>query len=532
MLLLCVLGSLFAGDHAGTGPWDMPALRKPPTVEWLKRDQPEKQLLLVNEPYRGRTAKNFAYYGLPADAGSGNRKPAVLVLHGAGGYAVRSKVETWTKRGYAVLVLDYAACGENGNRLPEAISGPLMDTENFFLVASPKTLKDVWFYHAVAAAIRGISFLRTQPEVDPERIGIEGSSMGGIITCLVASLDADRVRFAIPIQGCGFLDRTVWGGEMAKMTPANRKLWMDTFDPSVYMPRCTVPILALNGTSDMFFYLRPWTETFRLCKGPVTVLMHGHWYHNCIVDQIPEIPVYADSLCKGGPPLSRIERTWREGDAISAKVGGTAAINASYSNLPVAQESDVDFGRFIGSAQIDPVSRTLTRQLPPHATVWYASVQDERGLWTMSLPEFLPGIAPRSVSAGKPIVASAGDCRSIAGETGMQHVWEVPATGQWLAIDLGSEVVVDRWSVVYGSYHSLAYGLLPWPMAKLQKSKDGTAWEDVDEVNDNRKGRLERLVPPFSARHVRFVFAASANPGAGDMIRVRAVGLYAPLDGP
>ena len=42
------------------------------------------------------------------------------------------------------------------------------------------------------------------PDVDAERIGVTGISWGGYLTCIVAGLD-DRLKFAVPVYGCGFL---------------------------------------------------------------------------------------------------------------------------------------------------------------------------------------------------------------------------------------------------------------------------------------------------------------------------------------
>jgi len=65
-------------------------------------------------------------------------------------------------------------------------------------------IEDQWMYHAVAAVIRGHSLLRSQPEVDAARIGITGISWGGIITNVVAGVDArDRAGLGPARQAKG-----------------------------------------------------------------------------------------------------------------------------------------------------------------------------------------------------------------------------------------------------------------------------------------------------------------------------------------
>src|SRR5439155_22684356 len=113
----------------------------------------------------------------------------------------------------------------------------------------------MWTYHAVAAVMRGHSLLRSLPNVDPERVGVTGISWGGYLTCIVAGVD-NRFKAAVPVYGCGFLhENSVWLDRFAKMTPEQRKRWTTLWDPSVYLPAVTMPILFVNGTNDFAYPL-------------------------------------------------------------------------------------------------------------------------------------------------------------------------------------------------------------------------------------------------------------------------------------
>ena len=68
-------------------------------------------------------------------------------------------------------------------------------------VESPRN--SPWFLCAIAAR-RALTFLEQQPEVDPERLGVYGHSMGGKLT-VMASVDP-RVKAAAPSCG-GISDR-------------------------------------------------------------------------------------------------------------------------------------------------------------------------------------------------------------------------------------------------------------------------------------------------------------------------------------
>ena len=78
--------------------------------------------------------------------------------------------------------------------------------------------EDQWVYHAVAAVIRANSFIRSLPDVDPERIGITGVSWGGFLTCIAASID-DRFKFAAPVYEP--TANIILSGEKLKAFPLN-----------------------------------------------------------------------------------------------------------------------------------------------------------------------------------------------------------------------------------------------------------------------------------------------------------------------
>ena len=166
------------------------------------------------------------------------------------------------------------------------------------------------------------------PEVDKDRIGITGISWGGYLTCIVAGID-DRVKVAVPVYGCGFLDEnSAWIEPcFKKMGPARTRRWADLFDPSRYLPGVTCPILFVNGTNDFAYPLDSYQKSYQLVKVPtdlcVTVRMpHGHpegW-------KPQEIGLFVDSVLKQGTPPPRLSMPEVNGDRISARVTAHQAI--------------------------------------------------------------------------------------------------------------------------------------------------------------------------------------------------------------
>ena len=159
---------------------------------WILK-APVRSMLYAGEPYEGKATHVFAYYATPGTlAGDTSRDkdlPAVVLVHGGGGTAFREWAELWVKRGYAAIAMDLAGNrpmeGKNphepkiGSDLSDG--GPDQgDEEKFGNI--DKAVTEQWSYHAVAAAIRAHSLIRSFPEVDPERTAVTGISWGGYLT--------------------------------------------------------------------------------------------------------------------------------------------------------------------------------------------------------------------------------------------------------------------------------------------------------------------------------------------------------------
>src|SRR5258708_7659562 len=229
-----------AGRFAG--PWNLTALHAVPMATFGPRSNLVQDVYYEGEPFQGKPTRIFAYYARPA-MGSGPF-PAMLLVHGGGGKAFREWAEHWAQRGYVALAMDLAGNGPDG-RLPDG--GPDQNDQNKFRDFTDADANQMWSYHAVAAVIRGHSLLAAQKEVDRNRIGITGIRWGGYLTCIVAGLD-DRLKVAVPVYGCGFLnDNSAWLGKFTQMSEAQRKRWVDNFDPSKYLSGVNCPILFLNG---------------------------------------------------------------------------------------------------------------------------------------------------------------------------------------------------------------------------------------------------------------------------------------------
>ncbi|MHB8903151.1 MAG: alpha/beta hydrolase family protein, partial [Thermoguttaceae bacterium] len=184
-----------------------------------------------------------------------------------------------------------------------------------------ETVETMWTYHAVAAVVRGHSLLASLKEVDPARIGITGISWGGYLTCIVAGVD-DRLKVAVPVYGCGFLqDNSAWLGEFEKMTPEMRSRWVETWDPSRYLPGVSCPIFFVNGTNDFAYPLDSYQKSYRAVPGPIDLRIEVAMKHSHVHGWAPkEIGVYVDSVLAGGSPLPRLGPMVVEGNRARSAV--------------------------------------------------------------------------------------------------------------------------------------------------------------------------------------------------------------------
>jgi len=361
-------------DECCVGPWNLDVLREPPDCTWGERDGPVRSLFYAGEPYQGNPTRVFAYYAAPENAAG--PVPAMVLVHGGGGKAFPEWARMWAERGYAALAMDLGGCGADGQRLPDA--GPGQDEEpKFHTIAAG--IEDTWPYHAVAAVVRGASLLAAQPEVDAGRIGVTGISWGGYLTCVVAGVD-ERLKFAVPVYGCGFLHHnSAWVPVFEKMPSADRDLWLATFEPSLYLPRAHMPILWASGTNDFAYPLDSYRLSYRLPPGPRTLCVTVGMEHGHEPGWAPvEIGLFADHHLRGRAPLPEIGAMQRDGDEVRADFASPTEITeagfhwtADTRAWPEREWSsrDAEVGEGVVSATL-PAERPL---------VCYLTITDERG---------------------------------------------------------------------------------------------------------------------------------------------------------
>ena len=333
---LIVMATASVTARAGT-PWNLKELSAVPQVYPAPgfNEPGVRAIFYGGVPWQGKATRVFAWYGAPAYK-EGQRLPAIVLVSGGGGTALAEWVRFWNARGYAAIAMD--TCGSvpiratptTWQRDPEG--GPPGWGASFDQLDWP--VKDQWPYHAIADIILADSLLRSFPEVDPTRIGVAGTSWGGYLTTIAASIDK-RLRFAVPVYGCGFLgDDSAWVATLKKIGQEKAHKWLSLWDPSVYLHRARMPFLWVDGTNDIFYHPDSLRKSYLLPRGPRSLSMRERMPHNHEASEKPEeIHAFAASIVNSGTPLATVR-------SVSAK-GQDASV--SYRSSTVIMRAELDY---------------------------------------------------------------------------------------------------------------------------------------------------------------------------------------------
>jgi dienelactone hydrolase len=127
------------------------------------------------------------------------RRPCVILLHGTG--SNKDSQLPWmiefAKLGFVAVAIDARYHGERsgGKKGSEAYVAAITKA---WQTPTGQPHEHPWFYDTCWDLWRLLDYLETRPDVDAKRIGMIGTSMGGIQTWLAASCD-DRVAAAAPL---------------------------------------------------------------------------------------------------------------------------------------------------------------------------------------------------------------------------------------------------------------------------------------------------------------------------------------------
>lgn len=341
-----------------------------------------KALYYDGPSYQGKPSRVFAFYGCPP-VKKGSKVPAVVLIHGGGGTAFPEWVQLWVDRGYAAIAMDlFGNVPKPDGRVPVEGGGPTCGPD-FVHLNDP--MPDQWPYYAENAIARARTLLGSFPEIDADKIGIQGISWGGFLSCIAAALD-NRYAFAVHVYGCGYLnEHSAWSAELNE---PGKEQWTEWFDPKHYLPATKTPTLWLIGTNDNAFSIESFIKSYQLLeKAPLTLAVrigmpHGHpegWSPR-------EIEAFADSVVRGKLPLPSVGKP-------ESLPGGRAKVDI-VSKSPI-QRADLVIGKKGAAdwkergwegrpALLNQSGTRATAELPTDAQFYFFNIYDEAGLMTSS----------------------------------------------------------------------------------------------------------------------------------------------------
>jgi dienelactone hydrolase len=255
------------------------------------------------------------------------KAPAIVALHDHGGFymwgaekivsteSMHERLKEWrdayggksiaddlARQGYVVIVIDMFYWGERRMLLDGDAADwrerPLTMTkerinefnarsgENEQLVArSIFCAGFTWPGVIIYDDMRTVDYLLTRPEVDPERIGAVGLSVGGLRTCYLTALD-DRIKAGVVVGWMASFRRQLeahmrWSVGFTKIIP---NLYNDMDYPDMAALAAPRALLVINGNKDTLFELGGVKECFAklekiYAKASVTEKFKGSLYN-------------------------------------------------------------------------------------------------------------------------------------------------------------------------------------------------------------------------------------------------------------
>jgi len=354
--------------------------------------------------FKGQPARMTAIYGFPVPtkdatghtATPKERLPAIMHIHGGGQRAFLHEVKMLVGRGYAALSVNWGGDGD-GQPPFNALEGARPDDPNTdwgavdptqlnatrydSIQPGPKQLvedrehpKNCNWYLLALGCRRGLTFLEQQPEVDPQRLGVHGYSMGGNLTMYVAGSD-NRVKAAVPaVGGAGWRwqPHGVLGGVIQQdHIKGDVDLFRRTLSFESYAPLVRCPVLHRSATNDFHGWMDDVYRTNALISNqPLRYSWTTHLNHRLSPEVAVSMPLWFDQHLRGRPSLPetpRSELVLRSADHIPVW-----RVTPDAKSLPVVR-CDIYYSvdpdpraRFWRSAEAVRDGESFTASLPLH----------------------------------------------------------------------------------------------------------------------------------------------------------------------
>lgn len=331
---------------------------------WTEESGTFEALRFTAEIVDGVPVRVFAIRGAPRDT---SQRPGILHIHGGGQTASLDWVRFWVKRGYVGVTFDF--CGPWAERAEVTDWGSLkhanMQHAAGGLQVHPTPRHSSW-YHWTIASRRALTLLAKHPQVDSDRLGIFGISVGGTLTWMVAGSDK-RVKAAAPIYGCGYnYDRrnVEWG---QPPTSEDLNVFQRVLSAEAHAPYVTCPILFFDATNDFHGLMDRAFDTLNVVPAKVRQTFTPRVNHHISPDEGRNLPLWMDWHLNGGKPFP-------DSPALSIKLDQQGVSKGIVQVSDTGEVENVDLFYAMGNKR-------------PNARFWRrAPAERQESGWVASLP--------------------------------------------------------------------------------------------------------------------------------------------------
>jgi len=214
---------------------DRPRVDPQPSFQVIKTDS-----LIIEQGYIYSEANEKVPMLIYKPVSAKGKLPAVIFLHGTGGKKDEGRITNFlyqlTKRGIIGVAIDARF---HGDRIPDGAHG-----SKEYVAAVTQGWENTDKAHQTHPFLwdtsydlwRVTDYLCTRPDVDANRLGMGGISMGGIETWMAASVDP-RIKVAVPdisVQSFKWsLEHDKWQGRVGTIKGAHQQAAKDLGDTAI-----------------------------------------------------------------------------------------------------------------------------------------------------------------------------------------------------------------------------------------------------------------------------------------------------------
>ena len=269
---------------------------------WKDEGVSYKEVYFNGEKFDGKHVRIYGIYAAPE---GGKKLPALLHIHGGGQTVNEDWLEEFTGRGYAILSINWGGEWPRRERYTLWNDVPNGDHQKRKgrNVTEPSPRSDAYFLW-IQACMRSVTYLEQQAEVDPEKIGAFGISMGGSIMWNLA-FDT-RIKAGCAIYGAGWNTYSNKDPKYALGHPPNKPSendlrWRTSLAPEASAPFVRFPMLFLSSSNDRHGYMDRAEDALALIPEdvPRAWALTPRFRHHIGADFIHTLPAWMDFHLKG-----------------------------------------------------------------------------------------------------------------------------------------------------------------------------------------------------------------------------------------